>query len=40
MQWLRQLFSKLFTRKSATWDGLDYGKPSAATDDFRQNNEA
>lgn len=40
MQWLRNLLSRLFTRKNATWDGLNYGKPSASADDFRKNNES
>lgn len=39
MNWLKQLFSKLFSRKNSQWDALNYGKPSAAGDDFRKNNE-
>lgn len=38
MSWLKNLFSNLF-RKKTKWDGYDYGKPSAANDEFRKNNE-
>lgn len=37
MSWLRNFFAKLFGKKSQ-WDGLDYGKPSASGDDFRDKN--
>jgi hypothetical protein len=39
-KWLQQLLSRLFSKKSTNWDSLNYGKPSAAGDDFRKNNEA
>lgn len=39
MQWLKQLFARLFSKKSDTWDTADYGKPSTAGDDFRKQNE-
>jgi hypothetical protein len=38
MKSLLQFFARLFRRKSA-WDSYDYGKPSAANDEFRKNNE-
>ena len=39
MNWLRQLFSKLFSKKQTTdWASLDYGKPSTAGDDLRDKN--
>lgn len=39
MNWLRNLFSKMFKRKSQ-WDELPYGKPATVEDEFaRLNNE-
>jgi hypothetical protein len=35
MQWLRQFFARLFSRKTTNWDTLDYGKPSTTGDDLR-----
>ena len=39
MKAISQFFARLFGRKKSAWDKLDYGKPSAAGDDFRKNNE-
>lgn len=39
MSWLRKLFAGVFSRKNKEWDSLNYGKPSAANDEFRKNNE-
>ncbi len=38
MNWLRNFFKRLFTKKSA-WDGYNYGKPSTEGDDFRRMND-
>lgn len=39
MAWLKQLFAKILGRAPSRWDSLNYGKPSAAGDDFRRNND-
>ena len=36
MSWFRKIFSKLFSRDKSHWDGLNYGKPSTAGDEFRK----
>lgn len=39
MNWLRQLFSRMFKSKSSSWDSLNYGKPSTAGDDAKRMND-
>jgi hypothetical protein len=38
MNWLKNLFANLFGKKSSEWDTANYGKPSTAGDEFRNNN--
>lgn len=38
MSWFQKLLAALFKRKSTQWDEANYGKPSNAGDDFRNNN--
>jgi hypothetical protein len=42
MSWISNFFANLFNRKpkdNTDWDSLNYGKPSAANDELRKNNE-